>query len=310
MAYIPKEEYPRPRCVAMRVKEVNLGVMPRITDTERRQYEQDRIAAQPSTFVNGVLKRDGNPHPCNVHMFPEKRLLDHGVLHPEPVEYKPWAPKHYQAPEYRAEAVATISNDDARKDHEADRLWKAKQYSANFSPQRLPPMSKAMRVDEAQAPPIPGFKTLGTHSLDPVPNQRIKKSPFDSVTPPWLVDRQEEAHRVQHKPNPCAMSTVGTCLNYTDGYNVPDMVPMPKNAIEIQRWGGNLVENPNQIHHVQRHRRLVPGQGIHANVSAPSPAGARILSRRETTMQLFFANPKECTPPPPHNRRAYTSMLP
>ncbi len=301
----------------MRVKELNENVVPRVSDLTRRQQEQDRIAAMPWTFEERVLKRAPQPHQTSVHLFPQKWTKNNDVLLPKPVEYKPYEPKHYQAYDYSQQRVSTLDNDNARKDQTASVLSCVKRYDDNFSPQRSQHPSKAMihsncaNMPNRAAPPIYGFKNLGSQSPEPLPNNRIKKQPFDKVVPPWLSENSESASNARsvHKPNPSDCSTaVGSCFAYTDGYTVPDMVPMPKCAIDIQRQGGNLIENPGTERHVTRHRKNVPSHPGHVLASAPSPPGAAMLSRRDTTMQSYFVHPANATPPP--QRRAYTSMLP
>lgn len=305
MSYICREEYIRPHGKATHPKPLEEKAVVKVTDLHRRQAEQDRMAALPFTFEERVLKR-ALPGPANSrHTFPQKNV---NTLLPE-VEYKPYEPKQYAAYDYGERRVDTLNNDDWRKDYQANVIAQGKKYDDFFSPQRGAHLSKAIireKIDTG-VPSIFGFKDLGRHSPDPLPNGRIKKQPFDKVVPPWLTTAASDALppvRVPGRVNPSVTSAaVGSCFHYTDGYTVPDMMPMPKTAIDIQRVGGNLITNPNQIVHVQRHRKLVPTPSV--QVTAPSPQGATMLQRRDTTMQLFFHHPKEGA-----QRRAHSSMLP
>ncbi len=58
MAYICKDEYVRPQRRAHHLKQLDEKIVVQVTDIQRRQHEQERLAALPFTFEERVMKRN------------------------------------------------------------------------------------------------------------------------------------------------------------------------------------------------------------------------------------------------------------
>lgn len=301
MSFIPSNQpQGHVQCVAMKIHEPNYSVLPKTSNEEYKQRQQNLFENNTSAFVDRLFKTKG-AHKEGVKMFQSKFELDiRDLIAPEATPFRQHVPRKFVGRGDYFSERETLKCDIQYKDQTANALSQAKDYFDNFSTQKNIPAGKLSKgyhpLPLQQTPQIQGFRNLGSYS--PEPSAEIHRIRQSDIVPPWIaLAPNRSLKEIMHKPNPATRSTVGECFNYNDGYTVPANTRMPKCGIERLQQGGDLTENPYQTS-VPRHKRLIAGQFSHTPISPP---GSSFVKREETT-NMFFQSELP--------RRANTSMLP
>jgi hypothetical protein len=284
MAFIPREEVHRPQNVAMKVRETDLSVFPKVQfDSKKREVQN--LWEQCRNPLNEMLDRRQDSQ-TKVRTFREERLRDNGnLIRPDPVPFQPYKPREYRTKEdFHQMQEKLVHVQEEKKNAIAEHIAQSKNYSDNFSSQGREKVHRICLNDTRNvSDSVPGFKGLGQRSHDIFYKGKGSTEygeRYRHTDAPWL---QSENPIPARRHNGNTSEGVLTCLQ--------EMTPEPARY--------------------KVHKKLFALQ-THTG-GQPSPPGSFIPQRCETTTASQFAV-DGYTPARSESAlstiRACTSMLP
>lgn len=304
MAFIPSPQNDRPHGVALRVREPSTSVFPAVRDEDLRRQEQERFASLPSTLNRAVLDR----HPSTVIQCRSDAELggftrcNGNIIAPAPIPYRPWEPKQYGTRESWQKDSSVFSEIERQKQQQVELMQKSRNYADYFSKQPMRRDAKAMVASHIQLHKVPddegvidGFRGLGQFS----PESHHGKAHVEvaaakqTTVPPWL--QQQNSNRSPHRAVNPSMVSVGVC----DVFGLPPRLSPPPHTYDNSNVSAEyrssssmgLGESPSrgvadkgawypkEKHHNRKLFHIPDSTG-----GRPSPAGARMPGRQDTTV--------------------------